>query len=84
MNVTLIMDGLTTSETETSFAPGAAPLIDGPIDGMKLLRNAWPFNAAGTPAISIPAKKNGLPVGIQLIAKRGEDDKLLRVARSFF
>jgi len=67
----------------TPTVPLTAPLIDGPIDGMKLLRNAWPFNAAGTPAISIPAPKNGLPVGIQLIAKRGEDDKLLRIVRTF-
>ena len=60
-----------------------APLIAGPIDGMKILRNTWPFNAAGTPAISIPLKTTGLPVGLQLIAKRGEDDKLLQIARAF-
>jgi aspartyl-tRNA(Asn)/glutamyl-tRNA(Gln) amidotransferase subunit A len=67
----------------TPTVPMTAPLIDGPIDGMKLLRNSWPFNAAGTPAISIPATTNELPIGIQLIAKRGEDDKLLRTARNF-
>ena len=50
---------------------------------MKILRNTWPFNAAGTPAISIPLKTAGLPVGLQLIAKRGEDDKLLQIARTF-
>ena len=55
-----------------------APPIAGPIDGMKILRNTWPFNAAGTPAISIPVKTTGLPVGMQLIGKRGEDDKLLQ------
>ena len=38
----------------TPTVPMTAPLIDGPIDGMKILRNAWPFNAAGTPAISVP------------------------------
>ena len=74
-----------------------APLITGPIDGMKILRNTWPFNAAGTPAISIPVRGAGsflsaeargakaedpaLPVGLQLIARRGDDDKLLRIAR---
>jgi Asp-tRNA(Asn)/Glu-tRNA(Gln) amidotransferase A subunit family amidase len=62
------------------------PRIDGPIDGMKILRNTWPFNAAGTPAISIPYRKGGmpvppLPVGLQLVAKRGDDDRLLQVAR---
>src|SRR5688572_17134894 len=64
-----------------------APPIDGPIDGMRILRNTWPFNAAGTPAISIPVPardaKTDLPVGLQLIARRGEDDKLLQVARVF-
>jgi aspartyl-tRNA(Asn)/glutamyl-tRNA(Gln) amidotransferase subunit A len=65
----------------TPTVPITAPLIAGPIDGMKILRNCWPFNAAGTPAISIPLKTTGLPVGLQLIAKRGEDDKLLQIAR---
>ena len=56
----------------TPTVPVTAPPIAGPIDGMKILRNTWPFNAAGTPAISIPLKTTGLPVGLQLIAKRGE------------
>jgi aspartyl-tRNA(Asn)/glutamyl-tRNA(Gln) amidotransferase subunit A len=58
-----------------------APPIAGAIDGMKILRNTWPFNAAGTPAVSIPLKTAGLPVGLQLVAKRGNDDKLLQIAR---
>ena len=65
----------------TPTVPVVAPPIAGRIDGMKILRNTWPFNAAGTPAISIPLKTSGLPVGLQLIAKRGEDDKLLQIAR---
>jgi aspartyl-tRNA(Asn)/glutamyl-tRNA(Gln) amidotransferase subunit A len=68
----------------TPTVPVTAPPIAGPIDGMKILRNTWPFNAAGTPAISIPVKTAGLPVGLQVVAKRGEDDKLLRIVRSFF
>jgi aspartyl-tRNA(Asn)/glutamyl-tRNA(Gln) amidotransferase subunit A len=67
----------------TPTVPVTAPRIDGPIDGMRILRNTWPFNAAGTPAISIPATTSGLPIGIQLIAKRGDDDKLLQIARQF-
>jgi aspartyl-tRNA(Asn)/glutamyl-tRNA(Gln) amidotransferase subunit A len=61
-----------------------APPIAGPIDGMKILRNTWPFNAAGTPAISIPLMSQSLPVGLQVVARRGEDDKLLRIVRRFF
>ena len=34
--------------------PVEAPSIDGPIDGMRILRNTWPFNAARVPAISVP------------------------------
>jgi aspartyl-tRNA(Asn)/glutamyl-tRNA(Gln) amidotransferase subunit A len=67
----------------TPTVPVVAPPIDGPIDGTKILRNTWPFNAAGTPAVSGPIKTPGLPVGVQLIAKRGEDDILLQFARTF-
>jgi len=65
----------------TPTVPIVAPRIDERIDGMKILRNTWPLNAAGTPAVSIPANTAGLPVGIQLIAKRNNDDKLLQAAR---
>lgn len=67
----------------TPTVPITAPLINSRIDGMSILRNTWPLNAAGTPAISIPLKTAGLPVGMQLIAKRGNDDKLLRTVRGF-
>lgn len=65
----------------TPTVPVVAPPIAGPIDGMKILRNTWPFNAAGTPALSIPLKTTGLPVGLQLAARRGDDDKLLQIGR---
>lgn len=68
----------------TPTVPLTAPRIDGPIDGMRILRNTWPLNAARTPAISIPARSQKLPVGLQLIGRRNEDDKLLRIARSLF
>jgi Asp-tRNA(Asn)/Glu-tRNA(Gln) amidotransferase A subunit family amidase len=67
----------------TPTVPVTAPLIAGPIDGMKILRNTWPFNAAATPAISVPIPSSGLPVGLQLIGRRGEDDKLLQIAGHF-
>ncbi|HYB94713.1 MAG TPA: amidase [Vicinamibacterales bacterium] len=67
----------------TPTVPVTAPLIGGRIDGMKILRNTWPFNAAGTPAVSIPVRAGRFPVGLQLIARRGDDDKLLQIARTF-
>ena len=41
-----------------------------------------PVNLAGLPAVSIPAGEiNGLPVGLQVIGKYGEDEKIWAVAR---
>jgi aspartyl-tRNA(Asn)/glutamyl-tRNA(Gln) amidotransferase subunit A len=82
----------------TPTVPITAPLITDRIDGMKILRNTWPFNAAGTPAISIPLtlapeapispkleerRRTPMPIGLQFVARRGEDDKLLQIARRF-
>jgi amidase len=40
------------------------------------------FNAAGNPAISLPLQQTpgGLPIGTQLVARRGDDELLLRLA----
>ena len=66
-----------------------APIeIDGkPIDTM---RRAWypytlPFNMTGNPAVSIPCgwDSEGLPVGLQLIGRLGEDALLLRATALF-
>jgi Asp-tRNA(Asn)/Glu-tRNA(Gln) amidotransferase A subunit family amidase len=39
------------------------------------------FNLTGHPAVVIPVTKsdNGLPIGLQIVGKRGEDDKLLMI-----
>ena len=43
--------------------------------------NTRPANLAGTPAVSLPAgTHDGLPVGLQLVAPRGEDDALLSLS----
>jgi aspartyl-tRNA(Asn)/glutamyl-tRNA(Gln) amidotransferase subunit A len=62
--------------------PLTAPRIDGPIDGMRILRNTWPFNAARVPAVSVPCGDgaDGLPVGLQLVGRRFDDARLLSVA----
>jgi amidase len=41
-----------------------------------------PFNASGQPAISLPLHRNrqGLPIGVQLVAPYGREDVLLRLA----
>lgn len=42
-----------------------------------------PANLAGLPAISVPfGFSNGLPVGVQIMGRRFEDGKVLRIARA--
>jgi aspartyl-tRNA(Asn)/glutamyl-tRNA(Gln) amidotransferase subunit A len=74
------LEGLDAVATPT--VPVTAPPIAGPVDGDLILRNTWPFNAARTPAISLPCgtDESGLPVGLQLTAARGADERLLAVA----
>ena len=50
-----------------------------------LLRNTWPMNVWGLPAISVPCgfASNGLPIGLQIAAAPGEDAKVLQVAHMF-
>jgi aspartyl-tRNA(Asn)/glutamyl-tRNA(Gln) amidotransferase subunit A len=62
-----------------------APLIDGPIDGALILRNTWPFNAARTPAISIPCGVDaaGLPIGLQLVVAPYDEETLFEVAERY-
>ena len=66
----------------TPTVPVTAPPIAGPIEVGLILRNTWPFNASRTPTISVPfgADAGGLPVGVQLTARRGGDHALLRAA----
>lgn len=42
------------------------------------------FNLTGQPALSLPAGfENGLPLGLQLIARRGDEDLLCRAGHAF-
>ena len=49
--------------------------------GDPVLATLWTY--CGTPALSMPLARgdNGLPLGIQLVAARGDDARLLRTAR---
>jgi aspartyl-tRNA(Asn)/glutamyl-tRNA(Gln) amidotransferase subunit A len=62
------------------------------IEGRKIdtVRKAWypythPFNLTGNPAITLPCgfHSDGLPMAIQLVGRRGEDARLLRIAAMF-
>ena len=60
------------------------------IDGRAVSWRGWiaytyPFNVAGVPAIVLPAGRTaaGLPVGLQLVARRLDDARLLAAAAAF-
>jgi Asp-tRNA(Asn)/Glu-tRNA(Gln) amidotransferase A subunit family amidase len=63
----------------TPAAPGEAPSID--TTGNPVFNALWTL--CGTPAVTLPLLQgpNGLPVGVQLVGRRGEDARLLRTAR---
>lgn len=65
----------------TAWRPEPPSGSDG-LDWLAWCRAAYPFNLTGQPAISVPAgfTADGLPTGVQLVARRHEDDLLLRVA----
>lgn len=46
----------------------------------KLLRYARPFSLSGHPVVTLPAPSTGLPVGVQIVGRHGQDEALLRVA----
>ena len=63
----------------TPAAPGEAPGIE--TTGSPVFCTTW--SLLGAPAITLPLMSgaNGLPVGVQLVGKRGDDARLLRTAR---
>lgn len=49
-----------------------------------MIYNTAPFNITGHPAMNVPCgKSEGLPVGMMIIGRHGEDDTVLRVAHAF-
>jgi Asp-tRNA(Asn)/Glu-tRNA(Gln) amidotransferase A subunit family amidase len=63
----------------TPAAPGPAPA--GTATGNPAFATLWTLT--GVPAVSLPllADEGGLPMGVQLVARRGDDARLLRTAR---
>jgi len=78
----------------TPTGPTAATLLEGDlITGddadpqvlAALIHFSGPFNLTGFPAVSIPCgfTTNGLPVGMQLVAKPWQESVLLAVAHTY-
>jgi len=63
----------------TPAAPGEAP--PAATTGNPIFNSIWTY--LGTPAVTLPLlhSENGLPVGVQLVGRRGHDARLLRTAR---
>ena len=73
--------------TEAFAAEGPPPSeIDGqPIPLLGAVAFTYPFNFSGHPAASVPAGLTpaGLPAGLQIVAPRHRDDRVLQAARAF-
>ncbi|MFF9558227.1 amidase [Streptomyces albus] len=65
----------------TPTTPGPPHGHDGPGESMSVALT-WAFNITGHPAASLPAGRTaaGEPVGLQLVAPHGREDRLLAVA----
>ena len=65
--------------------PAPTPRLDAPTGEFDRQRKYMiPFSGAGVPAISLPCgADSGLPVGMQIVAGRGMEKLLLRIARAF-
>lgn len=60
--------------------PCIAPSVRRRDVGARLTRFTRPFNATGQPAVVVPAPTRGLPVGIQLVGRTGEDEAVIGCA----
>jgi amidase len=65
--------------------PEVPPTLEEAADARKIVpltRLVRPFNLTGHPAITLPVLTvEGLPAGLQIIGKRGDDSRLLAIAR---
>ncbi len=62
---------------EVAIGPGPKDVI---AVRAAMLRNTQLFNLSGHPAISLPIRVTGLPVGLQLVGRLGDTPGLLAIA----
>jgi aspartyl-tRNA(Asn)/glutamyl-tRNA(Gln) amidotransferase subunit A len=76
---TTLAAAATLAEAERAAAGHAASM------SLSLTRITNPFNVSGQPAISVPCGLTAgrLPVGLQIVGRRGDEDGILRVAAAY-
>ena len=74
----------TTPIKATKIPAPDAPVEEQILRAGEMIPNTCPFNATGHPALNIPcALSEGLPVGLMMIGRMGEDATILRAANAF-
>jgi Asp-tRNA(Asn)/Glu-tRNA(Gln) amidotransferase A subunit family amidase len=78
----LAMPTLAVPPFSTDLPLGPERVAEQKIDPQLEWAFTWPFNLTGQPAMSIPCgwTADGLPLGLQLVGRRGADTLVLRVA----
>jgi aspartyl-tRNA(Asn)/glutamyl-tRNA(Gln) amidotransferase subunit A len=78
---------LTPTVPTTAFPAGLdhpGEVAGRPVEYLSWTAFTYPFNATGQPAATVPCGLvDGLPVGLQIVGRRGDDALVLRLARAF-
>jgi aspartyl-tRNA(Asn)/glutamyl-tRNA(Gln) amidotransferase subunit A len=59
-----------------------APRVNDRFERQDLTGYTRPFNTTGQPVVCLPVPTGGVPIGIQVVGRHGEDAKLLSIARA--
>jgi amidase len=68
----------------TAIPDPGAPLVDRVARSLEMIPNTAPFDVTGHPAMNVPcAVSEGLPVGLMLVGRHGDEATVLRAADAF-
>src|SRR5215212_4749692 len=68
----------------TAIPPPDAPLEEHVARALEMIPNTAPFDVTGHPAMNVPCgMSDGLPVGMMLVGRHGQDATVLRAADAF-
>jgi amidase len=74
----------TTPMKATKIPSSDAPREEIITSALEMIVNTCPFNITGHPAMNVPCDlSQGLPVGMMIVGKIGQDDTVLRVAHAY-